>query len=287
MSMKERKHRKRRKASIGGNIAVGIVLTLMGSFMVLPLIYTVSNAFKPLSELFMFPPRFFVRNPTFQNFIDLSTLLANSWVPFSRYLFNTVFITVVGMVGHIFLSSMAAYALSKNRFAGANLIFNIIVLSLMFSAAVTSVPSYMIMTRLKWIDSLLSVIVPTWCSSLGLYLMKQFMEGVPESLIEAAAIDGAGHIQILVRIVMPIVKPAWLTLMILVVQNLWNSNSSYIYSEQKRTLAAALGQVAAGGIGRAGTASVVAVLMMIVPITVFIITQSNVIETMSTSGMKE
>lgn len=255
--------------------------------MVFPLVYSVSNAFKPLSELLVFPPQFFVRNPTFQNFIDLSNLIANSWVPFSRYIFNTVFVTVVGTVGHIVIVAHAAYALANDKFAGSKFIFKIIVLSLMFSPAVTAVPNYLIMAKLGWVDTYLSVIVPVFCSSLGLYLLKQFMEGIPVSLLESARMDGANEVVVLWRIVMPVVKPAWLTLMILSIQNLWNINSGYIFSEDLKSLSASLSQIVAGGIGRAGTAGAASVIMMIVPIVVFVMTQSNVIETMSTSGMKD
>lgn len=277
----------RKRRSSYGNILLLVFLIVSSVFMVFPLVYTISNSFKPLSELFVFPPQFFVRNPTLQNFLDLANVIANFWVPFSRYVFNTFFITIAGTVGHIFVASHAAYALANNKFAGSRLIFRIIVLSLMFSAAVTAVPNYLVLSRLGWIDTHMAVIVPAFSSSLGLYLLKQFMEGVPDSLIDSARIDGANEFNVLWKIVMPVVKPAWLTLVILTVQSLWNVNSGYIYSEQLKTLAAALNQIAVGGIGRAGTASAAAVIMMIVPITVFILTQSNVIETMSTSGMKE
>ena len=273
--------------SLGGNLCMGLFLLLMAVFMVFPLVYTVCNAFKPLSELFLFPPRFFVRNPTLQNFIDLGNLVSSSWVPFSRYLFNTVFIAAAGTAGHVFVSAHAAYALANNKFAGSRFIFKVIVLSLMFSSAVTAVPSYLILADFGWIDSYAAVIVPAFSSSLGVYLLKQFMEGVHPALLESARMDGAGEFRVLWKIVMPIVRPAWLTLIILMVQNLWNSNSGYIFSEQLKTLTGALNQIVAGGIARAGTAGAASLFMMIVPITVFVVTQSNVIETMGTSGMKD
>ena len=157
----------------------------------------------------------------------------------------------------------------------------------MFPAAVTQVPNYIIMAKLKWIDTYLSVIVPAFCGSIGLYLLKKFMEGVPDALLESARIDGAGEVRILWRIVMPIVRPAWLTLLILMIQNLWNINSGYIFSEQLKTLTTALNQIVAGGIARAGTAGAASVIMMLVPMLVFVFTQSNVIETMGSSGMKD
>ncbi len=277
----------RANRSLAGNIWMLLFLIFMAAFMVFPLVYSVSNAFKPLSELLVFPPQFFVRNPTLQNFIDLSNLMANAWVPFSRYIFNTVFVTVVGTVGQIVIAAHAAYALANNKFAGAKWIFQIIVLSLMFSPAVTAVPNYLIMARLGWIDTYAAVIVPVFCSSLGLYFFKQFMEGIPISLLESARMDGANEVVVLWKIVMPVVKPAWLTLIILSIQNLWNVNSGYIFSENLKSLSASLNQIVAGGIGRAGTAGAASVIMMAVPIAAFVMTQSNVIETMSTSGMKD
>ena len=273
--------------SVGGNITAFAILILLGTFMVLPLVYVVSNAFKPLEELFIYPPRFFVRNPTVQNFRDMVTVLAQSRVTFTRYLFNTVFITVVGTLGHLFLSSMAAFVLSRHKFPGKAVIFKLIVLSLMFTPSVTSVSSFIIISRLRLLDTFWAILLPAFQSTLGLYLMKQFMDTLPEAIFESARIDGAGEIRVYWQISMPMVKPAWITLMILMIQNLWNTQSPYIFSEQMKYLPQAMGQIIAGGIARTGVASAVSFLMMLVPLSVFIISQSQVIETMSSSGIKE
>ena len=283
------KHTKRVSRSLFGNIQVVAVLFIMGAFMALPMIYAICNAFKPLDELFVFPPRFLVRNPTWDNFRDLFKLTSNSWVPFSRYLLNTLFITSVGTAGQVFLASLAAYALAKNNFPGKRFINTSIVLSLMFSSTVTAIPNYLIMAKLHWIDTYLAIIVPAFQSSLGLYLIRQFMEnGIPDSGIEAARIDGASEFTIYRSIVMPMIKPAWLTLVILSVQSLWNvTGGSYIYSEQLKPLTVALNQLMQGGIARAGVGAAVSVVMMIVPVVLFVCVQSNVLETMATSGMKD
>lgn len=274
--------------SLSGDITNIVILIFFGLFFALPLIYAVSNAFKPLDEIFLFPPRFFVRNPSLENFQDLFILMQQSWVPFSRYILNTVFITVVGTVGHVVVASMAAYVLAKHKFPGRTLFFSIVVASLMFSYHVTAIPSYLIMSFLKWIDTYYAIIIPQLAYSLGLFLMKQFMEQIPDSLLEAARIDGASEFRVFWQIAMPTVKPAWLTLVIFVFQNLWNTTGgTYIYSEELKTLPFALQQILAGGIARAGVAAAVALLMMTVPITLFIITQSNIIQTMTTSGIKE
>ncbi|ETT73199.1 MULTISPECIES: carbohydrate ABC transporter permease [Paenibacillus] len=259
-----------------------------GAFMVLPLIYTVNNAFKPLDELFIFPPRFLVRNPTLENFTDLMVIMGNSWVPFTRYIANTLLITLVGTAGHILLASAAAYPLAKFKFPGSSILFKIVVLSLMFSPHVTAIPNYLVMSQLGWINTQAAIIVPSLAFSLGLFLMKQFMEQIPDALIEAAKIDGANEYRVFWQIVMPNVKPAWLTLMILQFPALWGTDGgSFIYSENLKTLHYALSQVIQGGIARAGVGAAVALLLMTVPILLFIISQSSVIQTMATSGMKE
>lgn len=274
--------------SRGGDITLILCIILLGCFVALPLVYTVGNAFKPLEELWLFPPPLLPQNPTLSNFSELFHLMQNSWVPLSRYLFNTVFITTVGTFGLVILSSMCSYALAKHPFPGHKLIFKVIVLSLMFSTAVTQIPNYLTMVRLGWIDTYSSLIVPAMGSSLGLYLMKQFIEQLPDSLLEAAKIDGAGEFRIFWRIVMPNVKSAWLTVIVLSVQSLWNLGSSvYIYSEPLKTFPYAISQIVSGGIARAGVGSAVTVIMMAVPILVFVISQSNIIETMATSGMKD
>ncbi|MFS0725567.1 carbohydrate ABC transporter permease [Paenibacillus sp. 1P07SE] len=264
------------------------LLAVFGSFMVLPLVYTVNNAFKPLDELFIFPPRFFVNNPTMDNFYDLVALMGNSWVPFSRYIANTLLITLVGTAGHILLASAAAYPLAKYRFPGSKMLFTIVILSLMFSPHVTAIPNYMVMSWLGWINTHAAIIVPSLAFSLGLFLMKQFMEQIPDALLEAAKIDGASEYRIFWTIVMPNVKPAWLTLMILQFPALWGTDGgNFIYSENLKPLNYALSQIIQGGIARAGVGAAVALIIMIVPISLFIVSQSSVIQTMATSGMKD
>ena len=264
------------------------LLAIFGSFMVLPLVYTINNAFKPLDELFIFPPRFFVNNPTLDNFYDLVALMGNSWVPFSRYIANTVLITSLGTAGHIFLASAAAYPLAKYRFPGSKILFTIVILSLMFSPHVTAIPNYMVMSWLGWINTHAAIIIPSLAFSLGLFLMKQFMEQIPDALLEAAKIDGASEYRIFWSIVMPNVKPAWLTLMILQFPALWGTDGgNFIYSENLKPLNYALSQIIQGGIARAGVGAAVALVIMIVPISLFIVSQSSVIQTMATSGMKD
>jgi len=264
-----------------------LFILLLGVFMGIPLVLIISNSFKPLDELWIFPPKLFPINPTLKNYSDMFYIMSDSWVPFTKYIFNTVFITAVGTAGHVILASMCAFPLAKNKFPGRNLIFEVIILALMFNGTVTAIPNYVTMASLGWINTFFSVIVPAFAAPLGLYLMKQFMEQIPDALLEAARIDGASLWKTFWHIVMPMVKSAWLTLILLSVQNLWNLGAtSFIFDEKLKTLAYALSQILAGGIARAGVGNAVGVIMMAVPITIFILTQSNIIETMSTSGMK-
>ncbi|HEY8436924.1 MAG TPA: carbohydrate ABC transporter permease [Haloplasmataceae bacterium] len=282
------KKQKRLNRSLYGDIMLFLVLLLFGSFSAYPLVFNTFHAFKPLNEIFEFPPRLFVRNPTLANFVDLFNLMNESWVPFSRHIFNTIFITAVGTGGHVILASMAAYPLAKYQFPGKNFIFRTVVLSLMFVPTVTSISNYIILGRLGIIDRPLAVILPAFASSLGLYLMKQFMEAIPFELIESAKLDGASEFAIYRKIVMPLVRPAWLTLIILSFQSLWVTDGGlYIYSDKHKPVSYALNQLVSLTIAqRQGTMAAVTFIMMIVPVTVFIITRTKIIETMAHSGMK-
>lgn len=274
--------------SLAGDIINFVFLCLFAAVMVLPMVYAISNAFKPLDELFVFPPRFFVRNPTLDNFKGISALFTETMVPFSRYVSNTVFITVGGTVGSIFIASAAGYVLEKKSFPGKNALFSLVVTALMFTATVTAIPNYLVMSRLGIVDTYWSIFLPVFGSSFNVFLMKQFMVNVPDTILEAARVDGAGEQRIFWTIVMPSVKSAWLTLIIFSFQSLWGiTGSGTIYSEQLKTLPYALSQAVTAGISRTGESAAISCLMMIVPITVFIVTQSNVMETMMSSGIKE
>ena len=287
--LRTRKHKVVLNRSAGGDAGITIILSLLGAFMFLPMVYVVMQSLKPLDELWMFPPRFYVVNPTFKNYRDLFMLMNTSWVPFSRYIFNTVFTSVAGTFGNLFCSSLAAYAMAKIKFPGGKKMFLTVRTSLMFHSTVTGITSFIIMTSMGLLDTYWAIIIPAWSSSLGLYLMKQFMEtNVSDAVLESARLDGATELRTFWTIAMPMVKPAWLTLIIYSFQGLWNAGASiYIHSEQLKSFNYAIGQIMAGGIKRAGASAASMVIMMMVPILVFVISQSNIIETMGSSGMKD
>ena len=284
-----RGHRVVLNRSTGGDLGITVLLTIFGIFMFFPMYYVVVQALKPLDELFMFPPKFYVINPTFDNFTDLFKLMGDSWVPFSRYIFNTVFITLCGTVGNLIFASMAAYSLAKLRFPGRNTIFQLIVMSLMFHSTVNQVTHFIILSAFGWIDTYLSIIVPSMATTMGLYLMKQFMEtSVPDTVLESARLDGASEFRTYLIIAMPMVKPAWMTLIIECFKTLWNTGASiYIHSEELKTFNYAINQIVSGGIARSGAGAAALVVMMLVPIIVFVLNQSQIVETMGSSGMKD
>lgn len=281
------KKKKRINRSLGGDIALLLFLAAAGTFSLLPLVLTVNNAFKPLDEIFLFPPRFFVRNPTLSNFSDLANALSSSMVPISRYFFNTIFVTLFGTVGHVIIASMCAYPLAKRNVPGGEFFSKIITYSLLFNPAVTAIPQYLIFNALGLIDSYWVLILPAFAYTLGLFLMRQFMTQIPISLIESAKIDGAGEFRIFWQIVMPLVKPAWLTLIILLFQQLWlTSGSTFVYSEELKMVGYALTQIATAGPARQGTLAAVSLIMILVPVGVFVLSQSQIMDTMAHSGMK-
>ncbi len=287
--LRTRKHKVVLARSAGGDAGITFILVILGAFMFIPMYYVVIQSFKPLDELWMFPPRFYVTSPTLGNYTDLFLLMNTSWVPFSRYIFNTVFTSVAGTFGNLFLSSLAAYSMAKIKFPGGKTMFKTVRTSLMFHQTVTGVTSFILMSAFGWIDTYWAIIIPAWATSLGLYLMKQFMEtNVHDTVLESARLDGAGELKTFWIIAMPMVKPAWLTLIIYSFQALWNQGSSiYIHSEQLKSFNYAIGQITAGGVKRQGASAAATVIMMLVPILVFVISQSNIIETMGSSGMKD
>lgn len=274
--------------SAAGNSVLFFLMGICGVFMALPLVMIVNNALKPLDEIFVYPPKIFVKNPTLENFSDLFVLMNTSWVPFSRYILNTIIITGTGTIGHVILASLAAYPLAKHDFPGKRPLFKMVVLSIMFSWTVTQIPNYMIISWLGLNNTYLAVILPAFQFGMGLYLMKQFIEQIPDSLVESCRLDGASEYQTFWRIIMPNVKPAWLTLAIFQFQQMWsNTGNQFLRDEQLKPMQYALQQITAGGAARAGASAAVQFIVALIPITFFLVCQSNILETMTTSGMKE
>ncbi|MBQ2816080.1 MAG: carbohydrate ABC transporter permease [Clostridia bacterium] len=273
--------------SRGGDYFMYFIMFFFGIIFAIPLYYTVLNSFKPLNELSIFPPRFYVVNPTTEHYTLMLRLLSSSKIPFSRYLFNTIFITIVGTVGSIIIASVAAYPLAKHEFAGKSFLYNVIVWAMMFSGEVTSIPSYLIVTGLGLYNTYWSIFLPNWSGTGNVFLMRQFMEAnIPGAVVEAAKIDGSNEWNIYWRIVMPNVKPAWLTLIIFNFGGYWGSGAGYINIEEMKLLPTAIGQITSAGMTRAGAGCAVGVFMLVPPLILFLFSQSAIMETMSTAGLK-
>ena len=284
--LRVRNHKVVLNRSKGGDAGITFLLFVLGIVMFLPMWYLLITAFKPLGERNITPPLLYVIKPTWQNFIDLFTNMNSTWVPISRYLFNTIIISVSATFGCLVLGSLTAYALSKIKFPGREAMFKMIQWSLMISSTITGITNFFIFVWLGWLNTYWISIVPVWASTLGLYLMKQFIDAnVSDEMIEAARIDGAGELRIYWQIVMPLVKPAWLTLLVTTFQGVWNAGASgYVWSEQLKTFNTAIANIS--GVS-AGASSAGSVVMMSVPIIIFIINQSKIVETMGSSGMKD
>ncbi|MBE6727330.1 MAG: carbohydrate ABC transporter permease [Ruminococcaceae bacterium] len=268
--------------------AILIPMTLV---MVLPIVYIVCHAFKPLEELFAFPPKFFVSNPSFTNFYKLVNATASSTVPFSRYLFNSIFVTACVLGFTLIFTTMAAFALSKMNFKAKKILMAVNDVGLMFVAIALQIPRYLIVDKFGMHDTYFAHILPIVVLPVGLLLLKQFVDGVPSALIEAAHIDGAGELMVYTRIILPLVKPAMATVSILMFQEVWNNietSSMYIdadvfktFAFYMQTLSSNTNSVAGQGLAAAAT------LIMFVPnVVLFVIMQSRVMSTMATSGIK-
>ncbi len=272
----------------GGTIAVFILLFITGLFMLLPIYLTIVMSLKPVEELFVFPPKLYTLRPTLDNFRDMFDVLKSNRVPFSRYVFNSVAVTVSVTVLQCFFASMAAFVLAKCKFPGSKLINSVIVVALLYQSNVIYIMQYIVMSKMGIIDTPLALIFPAVASPMGLFLMRQSISQIPDSMIEAAKVDGAGLFRICWQIVMPNQKPALMTLIIFAFQGAWNIQAgSVVFQEQYKTLPTVVTQAAASGLARAGVAMAAAVFMLIPPVIVFILAQRQVIETMAHSGIKD
>ena len=273
---------------LAGNIAIFAFLLLLGLFMALPIYLAVIMAFKPVHELFIFPPKLYVLDPTLDNFRDMFRTLSELWVPFERYVFNTVLVTVCVTAAQCFLASMAAFVLAKCRIPGGNFLNKVIVTSLLYQSNVIYIMQYIVMAKLHMIDTYLALILPSVASPMCLFLMRQSMATVPDAMIEAAKVDGASLFTICWKIVIPNQKPALMTMMIFAFQAAWNiQGGTLVHSESLKTLPTVVAQAASAGLARAGVAMAAAVFMLIPPVVVFMLAQRQVIETMAHSGIKD
>lgn len=286
--LKNKHIQKRVSRSFAGTVLLALLLLVFGIFMALPMVYAICSAFKPLEEIFLFPPRLFVQHPTLENFKGMADLISNMWISFERYLFNSVFVSLVGTGLYLVVATMAAYPLAKHDFPGRKWMNEMITVALMFTASVTGLVQYLLMAMVGMIDTYYAMILPSLSSTMGVFLCVQNLATIPNSLIEAGKIDGASEFKVFYSLILPNIRPVLFTMLIFQFQGMWNlAPSGVIYSEQLKTLPLALSQIASAGISRSGVGSAAALVLMLPPIFVFIISQSNVMETMANSGIKE
>jgi ABC-type glycerol-3-phosphate transport system permease component len=280
---------------LGGRITAGwivvyFLMIALVAFTALPIIFLVVTAFKPVEEMFIYPPRFWVQHPTFLNFVYLFRGLSYSEVPFLRYVFNSLFTTSTIVLFTVLISSMGAYGLEKHRVLFGGLIFNIVIAALMFSPHVTRIPSYLIVNKLGMLDTYWALIIPALAYPYYLFLMKQFMSQFPNELLESARIDGARELFVFFRIVMPNIKPAWSTVIVFSFVLYWNDMVAaliYIQRDTMKVLSLIMSNiVGTAGAGGQGEAMAATLVMTLPPIIIYTIMQSNVIKTMVHSGIK-
>ncbi|HHT35739.1 MAG: carbohydrate ABC transporter permease [Candidatus Wallacebacter cryptica] len=273
-------------------IILTLFLSFLAVFMLLPIVFIFMQAFKPLSELFLYPPRFYVMNPTLDNFSQLLTSVDAAVVPVVRYLFNSVFSAAATVIVVVAFSTMVAFALSKHNFLGKNAILNMTIMALMFAPQAVIIPRYIIVQRLGIIDTYLAHILPLVAAPVSVFLFKQFVDQVPEDLLAAARIDGASEWHILFRIIYPICRPAVSTIALLTFQSAWNTMEPSIYyieNEAMRTLPFFLGTLTSGlanNVAGQGAAAAAGLLMFLPNLIFFLVMQNRVIQTMAHSGLK-
>lgn len=288
---KKRLHRGKTKSlnrSKAGNALIFLILAVFGLFMAMPLVYNIVSAFKPAEEIFIFPPRFYVKDPTLRNFKSLFQVVNSYIIPFNRYLFNSFFVSIVSTGLSVFVGAMAAYPFAKKEFRGKKVIWSLIMMTLLFTGGVTDLPAYIIKARLGLLNTYWVLILPVIASPLQMFLMRQFMLQIPDSLLEAARLDGASELQILTKVVIPNVKPALQTVVVLAFTSIWNTSSAgVVFDEGLKLLPTALSQISAGGIARTGITAASTLLLLIPPILIFALQQSQMLQTMSHSGIKD
>ena len=268
-----------------------IVLIPLALFMALPIVYIINHAFKPLSELYAFPPKFVVDNPKIDNFRDLAKVSSESIVSIGRYALNSFLTTFFVVTLNILVGSMAGFALSKLEFKGKKLLFEINTISMMFVPAAVLIPRYLVIDKIGIMDTYFAHTLPLVAMPVGMFLVKQFIDQVPNELMEAAVVDGAGKFVIYRKVILPLIKPAIATTCILSFQQVWGNietSSMFTSRESMRTLAFYMSTLvnANATVAGQGIAAAASLIMFLPNILLFVILQSQVMNTMAHSGIK-
>ena len=297
--MKTKKRRRRSKLGgsrinpkrfSAGQIKFYLVLLPLAIFMIIPVVYVINQAFKPLGELFAFPPTIIAKNPTLDNFKDLFALSGNTGVPMSRYLLNSLIVTILTVLLNLVITITAAYAFSKKKFKGNKALFGLNQLALMFVPTAVAVPRYIVIVRMGLINSWWAHILPLVAMPVGLFLVKQFVDQIPDALIEAAVMDGAKDFTIIRKVIIPLTKPALATSVVLTFQQVWGAveaSNNFITDDSMRTLAFYLNSIATNNtVAAQGMVAAASVILFLPTLVIFVCMQSQVMNTMSHSGIK-
>lgn len=273
-----------------GQVKFYLILIPLAMFMILPVIMILNRAFMPLGELFAFPPHIWVHNPTLNNFKSLFALSSTTGVPLLRYLLNSVIVTVLTMLLNLVITILGAYTFSKKNFKGKAALFEINQLALMFVPTAVAISRYMVIVELKLTDTWLVHVLPLAAMPVGLFLVKQFTDQIPDALIEAAVMDGAREMTIIRKIIVPLIRPALATSIVLTFQQVWmavEASNNYVNDDSMRTLAYYLNSLSTNNtVAAAGMTAAASVILFVPNLIIFICMQSQVMNTMSHSGIK-
>ncbi len=272
-------------------IKIVLIILPLVLFMAMPLVFIANHAFKPMEELFAFPPTFFVRNATLDNFTKLIKFSRTAGIPLSRYVFNSILVTILTVGASMIFTTCAAFALSKLKFKGRNLMMQINQIAIMFVAVAVLIPRYLVVCQMGMIDSIWAHVLPLVAMPVALFLVKQFVEQVPDSLIEAAYMDGATDFQVYLRVIIPMIKPAMATASILVFQQVWTNmetSNYYINDDSMKTLTFYMNSLVNvnNTVSGQGIAAAATLIMFVPNLILFIILQNSVMNTMAHSGIK-
>ena len=273
-----------------GQIKFYMKLIPLAMFMVLPVIMLINRAFMPLGELFAFPPHIFAHNPTLNNFKQLFALSGTTGIPMMRYLLNSVIVTLLTIALNLIITILGAYTFAKKNFKGKAVLFEINQLALMFVPTAVAIARYLVIVKLDLVDTWLVHVLPLVAMPVGLFLVKQFTDQIPDALVEAAVIDGARELTIVRKIIVPLIKPALATSVVLTFQQVWmatEASNNYINNDTMRTLAYYLGSLSTNNaVAAAGMTAAASMLLFLPNLIIFVCMQTQVMNTMSHSGIK-
>ncbi|WP_164215243.1 carbohydrate ABC transporter permease [Virgibacillus sp. YIM 98842] len=277
-----------KRQQTAANSLIMTLLVLLGLSMIIPFIWMFSTSFKSFDEVFSFPPQFIPESWNWKNFADAWTS-----APFGRYFFNSVFTTAVIVIAQIITSILAAYAFARLEFKGKNVLFLIVLATMMIPIQVTFIPNFLILSQFGWVDTYYALIIPFCANAFGIFLIRQAFRQVPKELEEAAKLDGANHFQIIRHIMVPLSTASIVTFLLFSI--IWHYNEFFwplvaTNSQELRTLQVGISSMVASEGGSEGTQwnlIMAAATIVLLPLLIlFIFMQKYIIKGIAKSGLK-